>query len=175
MHIFSFFCRYFSWVQTYFDVDVARCKCSTDMVDGALAIMDLTLSKRDMIGFAPPVSRANGRSFWAIFFENFQILNFWNVEILDFWHFPSVQTGLDGDVERCGCGIDMVDGALGTLDLTLSKHDMIRFAPRVFHTEETRKIHLLLSFFKFQKNNHAWGCGNFADIHFQDLKTRKFC
>ena len=26
----------------------------------------------------------------------------------------------------------MVDGALGTLDLTLSKRDMIGFAPRVF-------------------------------------------
>ena len=28
----------------------------------------------------------------------------------------------------------MVDGALGTLDITLSKRDMIGFASRVFHT-----------------------------------------
>ena len=80
-HFLVFFCRYFSWVQTYFDVDVARCKCSTDMVDGALATMDLTLSKRDMIGFAPPVSRANGRSFWAIFLK---IFRFWIFGMLKF-------------------------------------------------------------------------------------------
>ena len=36
--------------------------------------------------------------------------------------------------------VDMVDGALGTLDLTLSKRDMIGFAPRVFCTEGAREM-----------------------------------
>ena len=39
------------------------------------------------------------------------------------------------DVACYECGIDMVDGALGTLDLTLSKRDMIGFASLVFLTE----------------------------------------
>ena len=35
---------------------------------------------------------------------------------------------LNADSEACGCDIDMVDGALETLDLTLSKRVMIGFA-----------------------------------------------
>ena len=62
--IFSFFiCRYFPPVQTCFDVDVARCKWVIDMVDGVLGTMDRSLSKRDMVGFAPLIFRANGGCF----------------------------------------------------------------------------------------------------------------
>ena len=32
---------------------------------------------------------------------------------------------LNADCEACGCGIDMVDGALETLDLTISKRVMV--------------------------------------------------
>ena len=35
---------------------------------------------------------------------------------------------LNADSEACGCGIDMIDGALETLDLTLSKRVMVGFA-----------------------------------------------
>ena len=35
---------------------------------------------------------------------------------------------LNADCEACGCSIDMVDGALETLDLTLSKRVMVGFA-----------------------------------------------
>ena len=34
----------------------------------------------------------------------------------------------NADSEACGCGIDMIDGALETLDLTLSKRVMFGFA-----------------------------------------------
>ena len=39
---------------------------------------------------------------------------------------------LNVDSEACGCGIDMVDGALETLDLTLFKRGMFEFASYVF-------------------------------------------
>ena len=39
------------------------------------------------------------------------------------------------DLARCECDIDMVVGALDTLGLTLSKHDMIRFASDALHAE----------------------------------------
>ena len=35
---------------------------------------------------------------------------------------------LNADSEACGCGIDMIDGAMETLDLTLSKRVMVGFA-----------------------------------------------
>ena len=35
---------------------------------------------------------------------------------------------LNADSEACGCGIDMIDGAVETLDLTLSKRVMVGFA-----------------------------------------------
>ena len=35
---------------------------------------------------------------------------------------------LNADSEGCGCGIDMVDGASETLDLTLFKRTMIAFS-----------------------------------------------
>ena len=35
---------------------------------------------------------------------------------------------LNNDSEACGCGIDMIDGALETLDLTLCKRLMVGFA-----------------------------------------------
>ena len=38
---------------------------------------------------------------------------------------------LNADSEGCGCGIDMVDGALETLDLTLFKRNMIKFSSNV--------------------------------------------
>ena len=41
----------FSWVQACLDVDIARCKCDIDMVDGALEWVDLTFSKHGMFGF----------------------------------------------------------------------------------------------------------------------------
>ena len=34
----------------------------------------------------------------------------------------------DEDIEAYGCDIDMIDGALETLDLTLSKRGMFEFA-----------------------------------------------
>ena len=38
---------------------------------------------------------------------------------------------LNADSEGCGCGIDMIDGASETLDLTLFKHNMIKFSSNV--------------------------------------------
>ena len=35
---------------------------------------------------------------------------------------------LNADSEACGCGIDMVDGALETLDLTLYERGIVRSA-----------------------------------------------
>ena len=35
---------------------------------------------------------------------------------------------LNADSEACGCGIDMIDGVLETLDLTLSKRAMVGVA-----------------------------------------------
>ena len=48
----------------------------------------------------------------------------------------------------------MVDGALGTLDLTLSKRDMIGFAPRVFRPLVSRKKSIFYAAEIFEKNNH---------------------
>ena len=39
---------------------------------------------------------------------------------------------LNADSDVCGCGIDMVDGGLETLDLTLFKRDMVGFASSLF-------------------------------------------
>ena len=47
----------------------------------------------------------------------------------------------------------MVDGALGTLDLTLSKRGVTGCAPRVFLFEEGTSSGELSDFLKFQKNN----------------------
>ena len=38
---------------------------------------------------------------------------------------------LNADSKACGCAIDMVDGASETLDLTLSKRNMIEFSSNV--------------------------------------------
>ena len=57
-------------------------------------------------------------------------LKFWQTSrfLNVFSDFPLVQATLDVDVARCECGINMVVGALYTLGLTLSKHDMIKIA-----------------------------------------------
>ena len=48
----------------------------------------------------------------------------------------------------------MVDGALGTLDLTLSKRDMIGFATRVFRPLVSRKKSIFYAAEIFEKNKH---------------------
>ena len=42
------------------DVDIVRCECAIDMVDGTLGTLDLTLSTRDIMGFAPVFFRDIG-------------------------------------------------------------------------------------------------------------------
>ena len=60
----------------------------------------------------------------SVFFENFGFL-----------HFSLDEACLGVDLARCECGIDMVDSALETWDLTLSKHDMIGYALVVLRVE----------------------------------------
>ena len=43
---------------------------------------------------------------------------------------------LNADSEACGCGIDMVDGALETLDLTLYERGIVRFSSENFFPPE---------------------------------------
>ena len=64
-------------------------------------------------------------------------LKFWQTSrfLNVFSDFPLVQATLDVDVARCECGINMVVGALYTLGLTLSKHDMIKFASVALRAE----------------------------------------
>ena len=45
---------------------------------------------------------------------------------------------LDADSEAYGCGIDMIDGALETLDLTLSKRGMNGFASDILAGDNDR-------------------------------------
>ena len=64
-------------------------------------------------------------------------LKFWQTSrfLNVFSDFPLVQATLDVDVARCECDINMVVGALYTLGLTLSKHDMIKFASVALRAE----------------------------------------
>ena len=73
----------------------------------------------------------------SVCFEKHLKFEFWKISrFLHFFsHFSLVQTTLDVDLARCGCDIDMVVGALDMLGLTLSKHDMIRFASDALHAE----------------------------------------
>ena len=64
-------------------------------------------------------------------------LKFWQTSrfLNVFSDFPQVQAALDVDVARCECNINMVVGALYTFGLTLSKHDMIKFASVALRAE----------------------------------------
>ena len=68
----------FSWIHTCFDEDMEAYECAIDMVDGALETLDLTLSKRGIVGFASSFFVDDSDSFSKFsffeFFENFSRL-----------------------------------------------------------------------------------------------------
>ena len=47
------------------------------------------------------------------------------------WCFLWIQVCFDKDIEGYGCGIDMIDGALETLDMNLFKRGMFEFSSDV--------------------------------------------
>ena len=64
----------------------------------------------------------------------------------------------DKDIEGYGCGIDMIDGALETLDMTLFKRGMFEFASYVLIGVgwlEIFKRDRFFDFFSFSKKNVA--------------------
>ena len=70
----------FSWIHTCFDEDIEAYECAIDMVDGALETLDLTLSKRGIVGFTFGffVDDSDSFSFFSPFFF-WIFLNFLNV------------------------------------------------------------------------------------------------
>ena len=58
------------------DVDIVRCECAIDMVDGTLGTLDLTLSTRDIMGFAPVFFSLRIEFLLKDIFENFHTLEF---------------------------------------------------------------------------------------------------
>ena len=60
----------------------------------------------------------------------------------------------DKDIEGYGCGIDIIDGALETLDMTLFKRGMLELSSDVVADVGRREIvemDLFFDFFRFQK------------------------
>ena len=60
----------------------------------------------------------------------------------------------DKNIEGYGCGIDMIDGALETLDMTLFKRGMLELSSDVVADVGRREIvemDLFFDFFRFQK------------------------
>ena len=71
----------FSWIHTCFDEDMEAYECAIDMVDGALETLDLTLSKRGIVGFTFGFFVDDSDSFSKFsffeFLENFSRLSVW--------------------------------------------------------------------------------------------------
>ena len=118
----------------YFSVGCFRyefCHLWVRFWDGSWCVVNLkSYSFQNGYGYVQEAKISAREAQLPIRSEKHLKLKFWQTSrfLNVFSDFPLVQATLDVDVARCECGINMVVGALYTLGLTLSKHDMIRFA-----------------------------------------------
>ena len=97
-------------------------KFHCDLIDHiCVSLWNIFLSS---VGLTGVVISEKNKTFRNSGFSN-NFLNFWKTSKNVF--FCEYGVCLNADSKACGCAIDMVDGASETLDLTLSKRNMIEF------------------------------------------------
>ena len=129
------------WHFGYFSLGCFRyefCHLWVRFWDGSWCVVNLkSFSFQNVYGYVQEAKISAREAQLPIRSEKHLKLKFWQTSrfLNVFSDFPLVQATLDMDVARCECDINMVVGALYTLGLTLSKHDMIKFASVALRAE----------------------------------------